>query len=145
MRRYHFRLESVLRVRRLQAEAALGEFARATSEVARCDAIVSARLKEYGPPGLVISEAATPDYLTTVATRARRGEAVILAHQGSVAAREMQEARRAAWQVSERRVQALERLDDRLREEHALDALRGEEREMDDVVVSRWGVPAWTD
>lgn len=145
MRRYHFRLESVLRVRRLQAEAALGEFARATSEVARCDAIVSARLKEYGPPGFVISEAATPDYLTTVATRARRGEAVILAHQGSVAAREMQEARRAAWQVSERRVQALERLDDRLREEHALDALRGEEREMDDVVVSRWGVPAWTD
>ena len=145
MRRYRFRLESVLRVRRLQADAALGELARATNDVVRRDSILSARTTEYGPGGVAIAVADAPDYLSTVATRARRGEAVVVAHQASVAARELRDQRRTSWQAMERRVSALERLDERRRDEHWADTLRGEEREIDDVVVSRWGVPTWTD
>jgi flagellar export protein FliJ len=145
MRRYRFRLESVLRVRRLQADAALGEFARATNEVVRLDGLLGTRTQEYGPAGVSIAEGATSDYLATVATRARRGEAVVLAHRDSIAGHQRREHQRAAWQAAERRVSALERLDERQREEHWADTLRGEEREIDDVVVSRWGVASWTD
>jgi flagellar export protein FliJ len=47
--------------------------------------------------------------------------------------------RRADWAATQRRVAALERLEERRREEHALHARRDEDRLVDDIVVARYG------
>jgi flagellar export protein FliJ len=47
--------------------------------------------------------------------------------------------RRGNWAATRRRVAALERLEDRRREEHALQARRDEDRLVDDIVVARYG------
>ena len=50
---------------------------------------------------------------------------------------ELVEARRAEWTAARQRVAALERLEARRRDEHAIEARRAEDRLVDDLVVAR--------
>ena len=47
------------------------------------------------------------------------------------------EERRAEWAEARRRVAALERLEERRRDEHAIEVRRAEDRLVDDLVVAR--------
>src|SRR5207247_9557935 len=49
------------------------------------------------------------------------------------------DARRADWAAARRKVAALERLEERRREEHAVEVRRAEDRLVDDLVVARHG------
>ena len=139
MKRYRFRLETVLRVRQLQADAAKGGVARANAEVIRRDRQLAERTEEYGPFGVVPAAAPTDLFLIEAAHRNRRAEAVMDANRELQSAHGVLAERRDEWQAAERRVDALERLDDRRRAEHGVASNRAEATEMDDVVVGRFG------
>ena len=138
MRRYRFRLDAVLRVRRLQEDVARGALAEATATVgraegavARADAWLDGLRAKAGPPGPLAWEAqrrvqlAAADELTSRVTELG-------------AARTEQRARQAALADARMRVRALERLDERRRAEHAREVARQDERVVDDLVTSRY-------
>ena len=142
MQRYRFRLEGVARVRRLQEDLAKGALASANQAVVTADALLIAEKARYldllsttdaagaGTDGLdaflarrCTQEAAA---LTVIAAHARRAGAIVEADE-----------RRREWAAAAQRVQALDRLDQRRRAEHEVDAARAEIIEVDDIVVSR--------
>jgi flagellar FliJ protein len=138
VRRYRFRLESVLRVRRLQEDVARGALTQATAAVTAAEtrladarAWLRALAAEPMPPDPVAWEARRQIQLGAAdAIHARVidvNEAVTERHS-----------RRVALSEARTRVRALERLDERRRSEHALDNQRAEERTVDDLVTSRF-------
>jgi flagellar export protein FliJ len=138
VRRYRFRLESVLRVRRLQEDVARSAFAEVTLAVGRSEAdVASARawldgLRDEPPPtGPHAWEARRRVQLAAAEELA--GRVTALDH-----ARAEQRARQAALAEARTRVRALERLDERRRAEHAREAARLDERAVDDLVTSRY-------
>jgi flagellar FliJ protein len=138
MRRYRFRLESVLRVRRVQEDLARADLARATTALAAAQ------------QGL----AGARSHLAGLDTAPRPAEAagweahrrVVLTAAGEVAdavtrvadAASERDARQGAAAQARTRVRALECLDDRRRAEHALEAARHDDRTVDDLVTARW-------
>ena len=138
MKRYRFRLESVLRVRRLQEDVARGELARASAAVTAAeDAVTAGRdwLRRLG---------AEPAPSGPSAWEARRQIMLSAADEIDDRVGDVQiavierQARRVALGEARTRVRALERLDERRRVEHDLEAGRQEERVVDDLVTSRF-------
>ncbi len=139
MKKYRFRLESVLRVRRIQEEVARGAMARAAAEVVAADAALAASRHHLAElvarplpgdlPGWQLRRDLVLAGASEVAGSAAGLEAARLAH------RQRQEELAGA----RRRVRALERLDERRRAEHAVEAARQDDRTVDDLVTSRWG------
>ncbi len=137
MKRFRFRLEQVLRVRRIQEDrerAALLAANRAAHEAAMR---VEASLAEYRtrsfPEGAQTYEA-FERALFMLDTAASAVELSRRAHRDALA---VVEQRRAEWIEARRRVQALERLEERRRAEHELENRRAEDRLVDDLVVAR--------
>jgi flagellar FliJ protein len=138
VKRYRFRLEAVLRVRRLQEDVARAALAEATTAVAAAEA-EQARARSWlddlraqpPPAGAAAWEAARCVQLAAADELAARGTDVD-------AARAEQRARQAALAEARTRVRALERLDERRRAEHALEVARQDERAVDDLVTSRY-------
>jgi len=138
VRRYRFRLESVLRVRRVQEDVARGALAQAISAVAAAETrLTDARAwlrtlgEEPAPTDPVAWEARRRIELSA----AEEIEARVVDVQQAVAERH---ARQVALSAARTRVRALERLDERRRAEHALDSARADERTVDDLVTSRF-------
>ena len=138
MKRYKFRLEQVLRVRRVQEEQARAELQAANREVARAEDLLDTRFDRYR------NLAAPAGALPTSGFLAVRDRAELVA-AGVVAAGALRQAaraeaaeRRAAWSAAATRVTGLERLDDRRRAEHTVEVIREEDREADEVVVTRF-------
>ena len=142
MQRYRFRLEGVARVRRLQEDLAKGALAAANQDVVRADDLLIAEKARYldllsvtdvpgaGTDGLdaFLARRCTQEAAarTVIAAHARRAVAIVEADE-----------RRREWAAAAQRVQALDRLDQRRRAEHEVDASRAEIIEVDDIVVSR--------
>ena len=142
MKRYRFRLEAVLRVRRLQEDAARGALADATAAVARAEAEegrarawLDALRAQPAPDGPAAWDAQRRVQLAAADELSSRGSDV--AH-----ARAEQQARQRELAAARTRVRALERLDERRRAEHAREVARHEERAADDLVTSRYRRPA---
>lgn len=138
MRRYRFRLEAVLRVRHVQEEAARGRLATATAaahaaleglDVARSN--LAALVTQPAPR----DAAAWAGRREVVLTGAREMSAAT-AHVA--ATRADQGLRQVELAAARTRVRALERLDERRREEHALAADREAGLVVDDLVTSRF-------
>jgi flagellar biosynthesis chaperone FliJ len=137
MKRYRFRLEQVLRVRRLQEEQARNEvgLARRAAEAAmaerraRSDAYQQ-RIEDTGP-------ASTTVFLTRRAIGGYAARSVVESEVAEREAMAASAARLAAWSVAAGRVTALERLDERRRDEHRSEALREQEKAVDDLVLAR--------
>ncbi len=138
MKRFRFRLEQVLRIRRLQEEQAKAELLSANRAAYFAAARVDERLKEYhsrsfpeGPQPYAAFERAL--FMLDAAA-----SAVDVAKDEHRAACDVVEERRADWAAARRKVGALERLEERRRQEHALEVRRDEDRLVDDLVVARF-------
>jgi len=138
MKRYHFALEAVLRVRRAQEEAAGFALAHANQHrqramdahrvaLARCDALVLDRSRQ--------------DRETFQRERdiTERRAAAVMAAQAAVEATTLEaEARHTDWSAAAKLVAAVERLDERRREEWRLEEQRAEIAAIDESAMAGW-------
>jgi flagellar FliJ protein len=137
LKRFRFRLEQVLRVRRLQEDMARAALQMAHRQARTAADAVNARIEEY-------SAAARPDGAQTYDNFNRMQShldnaagSITVARGVYVDALGAVDERRAEWAAARQRVAALERLETRRRDEHAIEVRRAEDRLVDDLVVAR--------
>jgi flagellar protein FliJ len=139
MKRYQFRLDTVLRVRRIEEERELVALAAArqaavAAERAAVDCLTRYRsLAGTGQRSSSTAFVAGRGRLSLAADSVREADA---AHARAVEAADVQ---RGRWTESARRVSSLERLDERGRAEHDVEVRRDEDRTVDDLVTGRFG------
>jgi len=137
MRRYTFRLESVLRVRRLEQDRARGVVLAATAVVnAQLDLLAAADAR-YAD-STTHHTAPTADFLKVQSHRSALASTVLVRRQDVAAAHDQVAVARVALSQAAARVGALERLDERQRAEHQVLAMREQELIVDDLVVARF-------
>lgn len=139
MKRYSFRLEPVLRVRRIEEDRAVLELANATRQLVAAQETLDRRVDRYG--AVPVPQGPVPvDQLLRMRARLD-GVAASVVHAGveRLRAEANVDTRRQLWSDAATRVAALERLDERRRAEHATEAQRQELVEVDDMVVARVG------
>lgn len=139
MKKYTFRLEQVLRVRRMQEDLAKAELAKANARVTEAVAMVDARLAHYAGVPAAGTSGSTAAFIGARFRQETAAAAVVAARAARVAALSDAESFRQVWSAKATEVSVLERLDDRRRTEHAAEATRQEEIEVDDIVVGRFG------
>lgn len=138
MKKYTFSLAKVLRVRRIEEDQAAGRLAAARSAAA------AAAAKEVGATHALASRCArgglqsAASFLAWAETRTLAGEALTDARTLAATAAEEVEARRTDWSSAAGRVSALEHLDERGRDAHAVERKREETKTADDIVMTRW-------
>lgn len=139
MRRYRFRLEPVLRVRRdeqdLAQAAVLTAQAEAGAEVGRLRDRDQAYAQAVGAQG----PCSAADFVYEQQHRHALATAVLDQRRRVAQAEEVVQQARVALTGAASRVGALERLDERQRAEHSARALKEEELIIDDLVVARFG------
>ena len=139
MKRYRFRLEPVLRVRRTQEELARAQLLAAQAAVVAQEQLLAARSDAYAASLTPAGTQPCADFLAAQSHRSALGAAVIEQRRRVVEAGEDAEHARRSWSAAAVRVGALERLDERARSEHAAASLKEEELLADEMIVSRHG------
>jgi flagellar FliJ protein len=138
VKRYRFRLEPVLRVRRQEQDAARMAVLAATALAGAETEALAERDRAYAA-GLTASETrSAADFVSMQEHRAALGRAVLEQRRRLQEAQVRLAEARTDWTAAGARVGALERLDERQRAEHTARALREEEMVVDDLVVSRF-------
>lgn len=148
MKKYAFRLETVRRVRRVQETVAKAELSRANNEVTAAITAVEARIAKYeaklNETPAAGSSPASGTIVRVDAFMQRRyfnelaGNAVVAARSSLNAAQLEAEIARSAWSTKAKDVKALDRLDERRKEEHLLAYNREVDAEVDDIVTGRF-------
>jgi flagellar export protein FliJ len=137
LKRFHFRLEQVLRVRRLQEDIARGALMAAHHVAREAADRLNDRIAEYGAASRP-NGAQTYDAFNRMQFRLDNAAgAITLARAEYQHALDIVDVRRAEWTAARQRVAALERLEARRRDEHAIEVRRAEDRLVDDLVVAR--------
>jgi flagellar export protein FliJ len=139
MKRYKFRLEQVLKVRKTQEELAKAELATANRAVTAAEAVLEARAAHYASVPRMTHQQPTAAFLGERFRHDAAAAAVMAARASRAAANACAAERRMVWSERAREVQILVRLDDRRRVEHELEAARQADLEVDDIVVGRHG------
>jgi flagellar export protein FliJ len=140
VKRYRFRLEQVLRVRRIEEDREKAELLASRQAAGAARELLAARhaalaaLPAEHAAGALGGSAWLADRGRRAALAGSAAQAGAASHEADAAV----ERQRAAYTVVAGRVTALERLDERGRDEHAVEARRDEDRVVDDVVVSRF-------
>src|SRR4051812_4956707 len=138
MKRFKFRLHSVLRVRRIQEDQARARLLTANVAAQQAGLVVDARVARYHdldrPAGLQHE----PDFARTWFSLDAAAGAIDVAREQQIEALAQVASRRSEWSEASMRVAALERLEERQRALHAIEAQRDEARTTDDLVVSRY-------
>jgi hypothetical protein len=120
-------------VRRIEEERAMGELLAANQALAAAEAELERRLDHYrtvtGAEGVVRQEA----YLIARAGQDAAAAGVVAAGTARLAAEFEADAKRARWAACATRVRALERLDERRRDEHAGEVRREETIVLDEI------------
>lgn len=139
MNRYRFRLEPVLRVRRIEQDAARAAMAAADRDVDAADAALAASIDRY--ESLPVAEGGRPAaaWLTQRTLAGHTAASVVADGIGREVAAARLAGQRDAVRAARRRVAALERLDERRRGEHDVAARREEDLEVDELVTTRFG------
>jgi hypothetical protein len=132
-----FRLESVLRLRRTLRDECTVRAADANRAAGLAADRAAHRLVELRRASLAGGDAST--FLASVAAQGHRAQAVRLADDALHEARAAHRARLDELVVASTRVSALERLEARTIEAARIEERRGEQREVDDLVTSRFG------
>lgn len=139
MRRYRFPLEPVLRVRRIQEDAAHAAMVAARHDLDDAERVLHGSMARYrnrpqpsGPqPGVA--------WLAGRCSLELSAASVVAAGTGrELAARRMAHEQDGLREAA-MRVAALERLDEHRRDEHARDERRDEDAEIDELVTNRHG------
>jgi flagellar protein FliJ len=137
MKRYRFRLDTVLRVRRVQEEQARAGLQRAQAVVSEAEIHADERRNAYTDASEINARGSVDDILAARAHHERLGEAVVRADAAVDAAHTALDHQNHVWTRSQMRVKSLEQLDDRLRDEHRVEVDRAIEHELDDAVRAR--------
>jgi len=137
LKRFHFRLAQVLRVRRLQEEIARGALMLANREAQTAADAVNARVAAYADAARPAGAQSYDTFNRTQAHLDNAAAAITVARAEYRSRLEVVETRRAEWAGARQRVAALERLEERRRAEHAVEVRRAEDRLVDDLVVAR--------
>jgi flagellar FliJ protein len=136
MKRYRFRLEQVLRVRRLQEEQARQRVHTAQRDVIRADQVVEQRLAAYHTADAAHSGTQAA-FMAQRAFGELRAQAVEHSRDEASTARLVHAERLDDWSYTARKVEALERLDHRRRDEYSVEERRDEDRVVDEMVSGR--------
>lgn len=137
MKRYSFRLGDVLRIRRLQEDMARNSVLTARRAEDDAAALVARRESRYDDLTVPALQQSRQQFLAWRQQAGHRADSVILAHGQHRDAAASTAAAVDGWRMAHNRVEALERLDGRRREEHLVDVRRDEDAHADEVVVSR--------
>jgi flagellar export protein FliJ len=138
MKKYNFRLENVRRVQKIREDIAKNELAQANGKVRRADAVVEQRLRAY--------EAKLTQHGGGQSVEAFRrfrsfnemsGNSLLAARAARVVAEHEAALKTQAWSEAAKEVKALDRLDERKREEFRVEFDRATDAEIDDIVVAR--------
>lgn len=138
MKRYRFRLAQVERVRRIQEEQARAELLVARQRLIDAGADLSARVDRFDGRPVRSGATGASRFRAERTHEEMLAQAVTLARVAEANARLLVNRRVDEWTVAAREVSTLERLDARAREEHEAEAARDAQRELDDLVTSRW-------
>ena len=138
MKKFRFRLESVLRVRRIQEDQARAGLLNANAAAREAAHVVDARVARYHELARPAGLQAEPEFEKTLFTLDAAAGAVDVAREQQLHALATVAERRADWSDASMRVAALERLEDRQRAEHRVEVQRDADRTTDDLVVSRY-------
>ena len=137
MKRFHFRLDQVLRVRRVQEDRARFALLTANRDAQLAAARVEQRLADYASRSIPAGPQSYEDFDRALFLLDAAAGAVEVARRAHRDALAVVEVRRQEWMAARQRVEALERLETRRRAEHALEVQRAEDRLVDDLVVAR--------
>jgi flagellar export protein FliJ len=138
MKRYQFRLEAVRRVRKIREEIAANDLARANSEVRRAEELVEQRRQAYEAKLAAHTGPQTAEaFLRSRSFGEMSGNALLAARAGNVVAEHQAFLEAQTWSAAAMDVKALDRLDERKREEYRVEFDRATDAEIDDIVVSR--------
>jgi flagellar export protein FliJ len=137
VKRFKFRLEQVLRVRRIQEDQARAKLLTANRAAHLAATRVEERLAEYSTRERPAGSQSIEQFERTLFLLDTAAGSVGVAREARREALEVVGARRSEWADAQRRVAALERLEDRRREEHAFEMRRAEDQLVDDLVVAR--------
>jgi flagellar export protein FliJ len=137
VKRYQFRLEPVLRVRRIEEDLAVAALAASQREAAAAEARLANRLESYRSRSRPLGIQTLATFAADRALAETAAASVVAAGAVRRSALEHVDEKRHAWSQAAARVSALERLDDRKRDEHAHEAQREADLEVDDLVTSR--------
>jgi flagellar FliJ protein len=137
LKKYSFSLSKVLRVRKIEEEQAAARLA-----AARMAADAAATREADTRQALAIRCArhglqSSAAFLAWAETTMLAGEAFSEARTGVRRAEEDVETRRDDWSSAATRVSALEHLDERGREAHAVERRREETKTTDDIIITR--------
>ena len=137
MKRYEFRMEKVLRVRRLQEDAARAAVAASRRAEQQAQVALEASQAHYSSLAVDTPAASAAEFLGLRERAAHRATGVRLSQGLRAVAADETAASVRTWQESNRRVDALERLDERRRDEYDIEARRAEDTAVDEIVVAR--------
>jgi flagellar export protein FliJ len=137
MKRFSFRLESVLRVRRIQEEQVRARLLQANRDVQLATERVVTRQARYDsldrPLGTMDHDALERSWFTLDAAAG----AVRHAHDQRIDAEIRATEVRHEWVEAKQRTEVLERLRERAHDDWLVDVRRDEDRAVDDLVVAR--------
>lgn len=139
MKRYQFRLEPVLRVRRIEQDTVQTAVAAAHRALGEALETLQASVARYDSRPAAAGARPAPAWLAERTIVGLTAASVVAAGVAREVAAAGLEERRAALHAARRRVTALERLDERRRDEHALQTQRDEAVEVDELVTARHG------
>lgn len=137
MRRYRFDLDPVLRVRRIQQDAAQARAIAARAGYEGAGTVLDQAVERYQLVSTPAGPATTERWLAVHTGAELTAASVMAAGVAREVARTRMEDDLRALRDSRMRVTALERLDERRRDDHAIASRRAEEAEVDEVVTAR--------
>jgi flagellar export protein FliJ len=138
VKKFRFRLEQVMRVRRVQEDQARGELLLANRSAQLAAQRVEERTAEYNTRALPTGQSSYEDFERTLFLLDTAAGAIQVAKQAHRETLVVVDDRRADWARARQKVAALERLEQRRRAEHAVEVRRDEDRLVDDLVVARF-------
>lgn len=137
MKRYQFRLAHVERVRRIQEEQARADLLEAQRQLLDAGAETARAAQIYEQRRSKAASANTSQFRANRDRDRLLSQSVIAARTAEANAMILVNQRMESWTEAAQAVSALERLDERQRERHRLEADREEQAELDDLVPPR--------
>ena len=137
MKQFRFRLEQVLRVRRIQEDRERAALMVANRNAREAALQVEQRFEEYTARPRPSGPQSIDDFERTLFMLDTAAGAIGVARGEHRVAVAVVDEQREMWSAARMRVHALERLEDRRRAEYEIEMRRAEDRLVDDLVVAR--------
>ena len=137
MKKFHFRLETVRRVREIQDELARGELMTANHALAQAAAIVDERTAKITNATRQLGTTSVDAFACAQFVIDQAAAAVRWAERDREAAVAVADERRLLWFEANTKLRAIERLRDTARDEHHAAMLRAEATDNDEIATMR--------